>query len=398
MSTQPRPTADTGRAHREWATRPAHERFWSVADMQRAAGREMDASRSERRSAAQLAVIPSADGRGLQLAKAGSGLHGSGADLGYHAVGQLASLTGAPAGYMRDLPADLAARCLTHGLQERAQDVQVLLSAADGSPRVRAITGPDYRRLWTARLLETVSALVSRRPSLRTPPAWAPSGYDGATRVATTDDVGPWTLVKPGDVIAPAGAYYGPDSGRDTFLFLLDTERPIRLPNTDGAPGFRFLCLWNDEGGAASVGGIAGIIDAACGNHNLLNPRGVNEWRFRHVGRVASRTSIGMGDFVRRLDTPALEQEQMLQAASLKRMGATVIEADAKVVSVTKLPAATVRAGRERAEKAGRYGDPLSAYSYASGLTEASQALHVDERLDVDRAAGKLLAVAAGAF
>jgi hypothetical protein len=65
------------------------------------------------------------------------------------AFGQLATLAGAPAGYLRTLPTPLAADALNYGLQYNrdVEDVGLLLTAGD-SKTLRAATGPRYGRIW----------------------------------------------------------------------------------------------------------------------------------------------------------------------------------------------------------------------------------------------------------
>ena len=58
--------------------------------------------------------------------------------------GQLCSLVGAPATYMRQLPAPLAGINLQHGLLSHRAELVKTLEAEDGRIELRAVTGPDY--------------------------------------------------------------------------------------------------------------------------------------------------------------------------------------------------------------------------------------------------------------
>ena len=61
--------------------------------------------------------------------------------------GQLAGLVGAPAAYLRQLPAPLAGINLQYGLtSHRAEQVKTL-EIEDGRIELRAVTGPDYGRI-----------------------------------------------------------------------------------------------------------------------------------------------------------------------------------------------------------------------------------------------------------
>jgi hypothetical protein len=62
------------------------------------------------------------------------------------AFGQLASIVGAPASYLRQLPAPLAGINLQYGLtNHRAEQVKTF-ETEDGRTELRAVTGPDYGR------------------------------------------------------------------------------------------------------------------------------------------------------------------------------------------------------------------------------------------------------------
>jgi hypothetical protein len=69
-------------------------------------------------------------------------------------------LAGAPSGYLRDLPAPLAADCIQWGLRyNRGRElVKVYGSQTDGG-ELRAATGPDYGRIYDWEILEPIKAI-----------------------------------------------------------------------------------------------------------------------------------------------------------------------------------------------------------------------------------------------
>ena len=67
--------------------------------------------------------------------------------------GQLCSLVGAPTSYMRQLPAMLAGINLQHGLLSHRAELMKTLEADDGRIELRAVTGPDYGRIWDHELV-----------------------------------------------------------------------------------------------------------------------------------------------------------------------------------------------------------------------------------------------------
>jgi len=58
--------------------------------------------------------------------------------------GPACSLLGAPAGYLRDLPAPQAAINLQQGLFSHRGELVKTLEAEDGLVELRAVTEPDY--------------------------------------------------------------------------------------------------------------------------------------------------------------------------------------------------------------------------------------------------------------
>lgn len=78
--------------------------------------------------------------------------------LTHRSFGQLYSVVGAPAAYLRQLPAPLAGINMQYGLtNHRAEQIKTM-EVADGRTELRAVTGPDYGRIYDHKL---VSATLS---------------------------------------------------------------------------------------------------------------------------------------------------------------------------------------------------------------------------------------------
>ncbi len=147
-----------GRVSSEWFSRPDDERYLSLSDLcasvkgrrraqPDAHGRERrDPGRGARDNAERLAlVLPGAE-------EPVAPTHWS--------FGQLASLVGAPAAYLRQLPAPLAGINLQYGLTtHRAEQVKTL-ETEDGRTELRAVTGPDYGRIYDHELVEAVQRIA----------------------------------------------------------------------------------------------------------------------------------------------------------------------------------------------------------------------------------------------
>jgi hypothetical protein len=130
---------------------PAGRRtLFSLPEMHSKAVADRAISRALVTSSRKLRAVPAADNRGLVI----EGAAGVQYAPTHWAFGQAAALTGAPAAYLRELPAPLAADCLNFGFQcARAEDVGVLLkrdgeSAGELAGSIAAMTGPKYGRIW----------------------------------------------------------------------------------------------------------------------------------------------------------------------------------------------------------------------------------------------------------
>jgi hypothetical protein len=134
----------SGRVSSEWFSRPADERYLSLSDLFAAVRGRTERSRTRTVESAVIRVEASRDNaERLTLA-----LPGANAPVAptHWSFGQLAGLIGAPAAYLRQLPAPLAGINLQYGLtSHRAEQVKTL-EIEDGRVELRAVTGPDYGR------------------------------------------------------------------------------------------------------------------------------------------------------------------------------------------------------------------------------------------------------------
>lgn len=99
-------------ASQQWISRPADERYSSLGDMLAAA--ETDRQTCKRAIVPADSIEAVADGQRLLLLGKSTNTR---ANLTNWSYSQLAAVAGAPGGYLRTLPAQLAADCLNVGLQ-----------------------------------------------------------------------------------------------------------------------------------------------------------------------------------------------------------------------------------------------------------------------------------------
>jgi hypothetical protein len=147
-----------GRVSSERFSRPDDERFLSLIELYDAVKTRAD--RAKARTVESRAVRVEASREDAErLALIVPGQHETIAPT-HWSFGQLCSLVGAPATYMRQLPAPLAGINLQHGLLSHRAELVKTLEAEDGRIELRAVTGPDYGRIWDHELVAAVMKIA----------------------------------------------------------------------------------------------------------------------------------------------------------------------------------------------------------------------------------------------
>src|SRR5437016_13225638 len=157
-------------ASRQWASRPADERFVSLVEMGAKMRDLRDRSRQTVESTRKIELFPDetdSNHRGLYLGMDAGPLAGAAMAPTHWSFGQLCSLASpgsSPASYFRDsgLPAPMIADDLNFNLRFSRKVDEVGLMAvfgedtAVGTPggALRAATGPNYGRVWNVEVVD----------------------------------------------------------------------------------------------------------------------------------------------------------------------------------------------------------------------------------------------------
>lgn len=192
--------------------------------------------------------------------------------------GQLCSLVGAPATYMRQLPAPLAAINLQHGLLNHRAELVKTLEMDDGRVELRAVTGPDYGRIWDHELVSAVMKIAGNGTG------------DTIWKVPGLLDWASMTHNPFIDISKDTTTLYASD--RDVFLFLVDDTHPIeagRLPNGEPDLFFRGFYAWNSEVGSKTLGIASFYLRAVCANRNIWGSENFEQISIRHSKFAAER-------------------------------------------------------------------------------------------------------------
>ena len=353
-------------AHKEWASRPADERFVSLHDLDNHCQSLHNRSRDGIVGTRSISLEPV---EGDQRALVARGPQGNTVELTHWSFGQLCQRAGAPAGYLRSLPAALAADNVNFGLQVSRADEQVkILLAKNGVAELRAVTGPDYGRVWNSTITR---ALVERFGDGITG-KWTVPGEFGKKVAITKDN----TTLFAGD--------------RDMFVFLCDEANRIQLPNRrNGSTGSlaRGFFVWNSEVGAAKLGIATFLFDYVCSNRIVWGAEDVKEISIRHSKYAPER-------FVDAV-VPAIEQ---YASSSARGINETLLAAQKRKVDDVDafLKSRKFSMSDIAATKAAHMADeqrPMETiWDVVTGITaRARNFANQDDRVHLEREAGKVL-------
>ncbi|WP_353646753.1 DUF932 domain-containing protein [Mesorhizobium sp. WSM2239] len=371
-----------GRVSSEWFNRPADERFLSLAELQNSVKTRSERSRTRILESGAIRVEASRDDAErltLMLAGADEPVAPT-----HWSFGQLASLVGAPAAYLRQLPAPLAGINLQYGLTTHRVEQVKTLEIEEGRVELRAITGPDYGRIFDHELVEAVERIAGNGTG---DTRWkVPGVLDWSTRIYNPHTV----------ITRDTTTLYASD--RDIFLFLVDDLNPIEAGRlADGSPDlyFRGFYCWNSEVGARTLGIASFYLRAVCQNRNLWGVEDFEEITIRHskyaASRFASEAEPALIQFADSSPMPFVNgiraaRERIVarndedRTAFLRKRGFSKAEAMKIIETVL------VEEGRP----------PESVFDFVQGITRfARDKPHQDARLDIEGKAKKLLDLAA---
>lgn len=393
-------------ASHQWATRPEDQRFESYEAM-------LAATTAFRNKSIESKPVPY---RSLRAEASNGDIVIVGdtkvpATLGNYAFGQLARSVGAPAEYLRELPATLAAQNLNFGLKQKgenkdAYDARILFHGTPGTDLMaRAINSEIYDRTWNNDVLSSMRPMFST--GWRVPPARPAFANQKGTRKATAADIIPnqgdfGLSISVGDFIAPAGLYA---SDHDMFAFLVNPERSVKAGNRYLMRG---VFVRNSEVGDGALVIKMFLLDSVCGNHICWGVSNVHEIRVKHVTGENRR---GLGDTLKRALTKFKVELRSYESASASETEKQIAQAMAKEIAGNRKDVLDAVFKYARSHSLGSltynrletaydlaethsdwYGSPRTVWGMVSGLTEASQQSGwQDQRSEVDQHAAKLM-------
>lgn len=351
-------------AAKQWASRPADERFYSVADLHAAA-------LSYRDNAARTVVpteklrVEAHDNDVYLMAKNDLKI-----DLTNWSFGQLSQVADAPASYLQRLPAHMAADCLNHGIKlANARDNEMMFKREhSGMVTLRALTSQKYSRIWNA---------------------------DITGRLAELEQVGPWQPA-PAAMDGARGLYLG---DRDMFAFMVDNDRRV-FEKAPGGGLSRGFFVSNSEVGKTSFKVTTFYYNHICSNHYVWGASGIKEVKIRHVGNASEKAFNDelYAELTAYANGSATEDEMRIEKMRTHVVGKDLEEILDTVLGlkIAGINRKQVTAGYELAQqREDWYGEPNTVWGLAGGLTEIARDLpNADERVAMEAATGKLCEIA----
>lgn len=359
-------------------TRPDDERFLSLIDLHNHCKLMKEQSSVRLLEARQLECRPVEPEEGEPFdskAMVILGPDGEPATMTHYAFGQLCRWGKAPADYLRSLPSDISADALNYNLQSERIPQLGILTRANGGRTMRACTGASYGRVWNEAVAE---ALIQRFGDGVTGEFRVPGEFGEAVEVNKSN-----TTIYAGE--------------RDMFVFLADEENRIEIPNRrDGQPGSfaRGFYVWNSEVGAETLGLAMFLFDYVCKNRIIWGVEQYTEQRIRHSKHAPLR-------FINEI-APAIES---YAHSSSKGITDAIVKAQARKIGEEKdvdaLLTAPKRFTRNQAAaiKACHLAEeqrPIETIWDATvGITAYAKGIaYQNERVEIERIAGKILALA----
>jgi len=362
-------------ANEQWRTRPADERYESLASL-----RDAVMTRRERTRAFDVDLT---DLRAKE--DAGGLVFNSGiapARPSHWAFGQLSSIVGAPASYLRKLPVELVARCINSSLESYREDrdaLKVMTVEGEDIDTMQAVTSRTYGRIWDADVVEAVDRIVDRSGGR----FFNPKDWSGK----------------------PSGLYA---SDHDVFCFMIDGGSIVDGGGERDRLNRGFF-VWNSETGARTFGLMTFLFRVVCGNHLV--------WDAQDVSRMIVRHSSGGPA---RFDREAMPALLSYVNASAKPAEDAIAKAKGmRLIDLVNIPGQTV------ATETGRLGDEWqkafaakydfrraqvrdavqfaraeegrceTLWDLINGFTASARSIeYADARIELETRAGKLMALA----
>lgn len=276
-------------ASKQWASRPADERFQTLDDLHATVSARRAASREEVVSTHDISAEAFEDGLQVMI------------NQQYQAVptnwsfGQLANASNFRASELRKLNPDTAATVLNEMLRKNDhQEIKVMRTIGDETDTLQAATGPNYGRIFDAEVVEMVQKIVELS--------------DGAFYNPKAYDRGEF-----GHEPVPSGLYA---SDRDVFMFMIDGGSIF--DEGERAQFNRGFIVTNSEVGKSSLLMMTFLFNMVCGNHYIFGASNLNMKRIIHSSGAPGRFASNAFDELKLFASQPVDMRPVHRAKEIK--------------------------------------------------------------------------------
>lgn len=376
--------SNNGEVSRQWASRPADQRFLNLSLLRDHLRRRADATteilvQTKRIEFVAPDPITIEDTHKLAVGLPGGELLGP----THWSFGQLASLADFSAKELRKLPTQISQDIFNYMMRNVRSTPELKVYGYEQT--LRAAVGPRYGWIKDIDVVEAVQQIAGNGTGdMR----WKiPGVLDWSTHLY--DPFAP--------VTSDSTTLYASD--RDVFIFLVDDTHPIEVGKlADGSPDlmFRGFYITNSEVGAGALRLCAFYLRGVCMNRNLWGVERFEELTIRHTSQAPAR-------FIEEA-RPALES---FAQASDKRLIEGVQKAKEAVIAKDESDALAFLNNRGLSQKRAKAiilrdaetggqrdeGDfPRTVWDMAQAITaEARDIPNTDSRIELEMIAGKIL-------
>ena len=377
-------SSEAGLIHSNWANRPADEKFLSLEELRTFKQNDFNLMSADILNVRNLHINGDLDQDDIKQGKITLEFRDQNnqehqAFPTNWSFGQVSSLAGAPAGYLRDLPAPLAADCVKWGLLNN-RNKELVKTYKSNKGQLRAFTGSDYGRIADWEIVAAAQELT-RGTSFKIPGAI--TGSDGG--MAVYDPHLP--------VTKETTTLYASD--RDVFMFLVDDLNPIeigKLKNGEPDLMFRGFYISNSEVGAKSCKIATMYMRGICCNRFAWGVEDFSEMTIRHTKFAAERFSEeaqpALRSFSNGSTTKMLDGVQAAQDAQIAKDEEEALKFLQKRVGLSaRMAKAAYSRHTEEEDK------PMKTiWDVSNAITAIARDIpHQDNRLDLERKAGQIL-------
>lgn len=360
-----------GRVSSQWFSRPADQRFLSLSDLADHVEARSFHAKTSLLDLDDLMVTVNDDNIALML-------EDKEVTPNHWSFGQLCSLAGAPAGYLRQLPAKIAGINLQYGLVD-TRDVGIKAYYQEGG-ELMAATGQNYGRVLDIDIVKAVQQVAGN------------GNGDTRWKVPGVLNWGDGTYNPFVDPTKDTTTLYASD--RDVFIFLVDDTHPIEIGKlSNGEPDliFRGFYVWNSEVGSKSMGISTFLLRGVCQNRNLWGQQDVQSMMIRHTKnapeRFASEVGPALLEYSNASDTYVINGINAAKQAIVAKKDEDRLEFLGKR-GFTQRQAQNIidTVVQEEGKK------PESVWDFVQGITaRARKIAHTDERVSMEKMAGDML-------